>query len=73
MPKQTYWQGSLPPMCDFCHQEITTVFVDGRTTSGPWGIMCLPDHLMHGVGLGLGKGQKYAKTEGGNLWVKVGG
>ena len=54
MPK---WNGSRP-LCDFC-DELHEWFVDGATEAGSWAIMC-PTHFgRFGVGLGLGKGQKY--------------
>ena len=44
--------------CDFCH-EIHNWFVDGKTLIGPWAIMCSIHFPLLGVGLGIGKGQKY--------------
>lgn len=71
MRRVVYWQGTVPPRCDFCEEEIVDTFIDGRTKQGSWAIMCLHDHIMHGVGLGLGYGQQYAKTEDGLYWTKV--
>lgn len=31
---------------------------DGKTTEGPWAYMCETCFTIHGVGLGMGKGQK---------------
>ena len=45
--------------CDICGQPFTDVFIDGRTITGQWGLMCPSCHEVHGVGLGAGKGQKY--------------
>lgn len=74
---KTYWEGSAP-VCDFCGAKNLPVFVDGKTKLGPWAIMCHPDFRMHGVGLGVGKGQKYARVRNdeageGHLYVKVEG
>lgn len=44
------------PNCDFCGR---TAGYDGRTHDGPWANMCSEDFRIHGVGLGLGKGQKF--------------
>lgn len=48
-----------PNCCDICKIKITSVFIDGKTKFGPWADMCLNCHTIHGVGLGLGRGQKY--------------
>ncbi len=70
------WIGSTPKKCDICGQPITCEFTDGKTRStsafgGVWGIMCDKCHHNWGVGLGLGKGQKYQKQN--DEFVKVGG
>ena len=44
------------PDCDICQNRKAAV--DGATHQGPWGYMCIPCHEVHGVGLGLGKGQR---------------
>ena len=61
MSETKKWKGTWPAKCDFCHGELTKVdwFVDGRTKQGPWALMCPVCHLMDGVGLGTGRGQKY--------------
>lgn len=43
------------PKCNFCGAEA---HYDGRTTSGPWAYMCEADFKKHGVGLGVGRGQR---------------
>jgi hypothetical protein len=50
---------------------ITDTFIDGKTVRGPWAIMTPMHHGMYGVGLGVGKGQKYELTSNGR-WLKVG-
>lgn len=69
-----------PPMvCDVCHGPIAGSFVDGRTTMGPWANMCMTCHATHGVGLGMGKGQRYTFTKGERhdnadaAWLKTAG
>lgn len=42
------------PKCDFC---IRTAHYDGKTVVGLWANMCEIHFEMHGIGLGLGKGQ----------------
>ena len=64
----TMWMGSTA--CDFCGKEITDKLVDGKTVEGPWAVMCPHCFTVHGVGLGIGKGQKYALDCHGNF-VKV--
>lgn len=49
------------PMCDFCRMagdpEVPAGF-DGATRLGPWANMC-PTHFgLHGLGLGIGRGQR---------------
>jgi hypothetical protein len=49
--------------CDLCKWDISKeCFIDGRTTYGPWALMCESCHGLYGVGLGTGRGQKYDKT-----------
>lgn len=63
------WDGTNPTKCDLCRCAIKSTFVDGRTTLGPWGILCVQCHNTYGVGLGTGKGQKYILTAG--KWVNA--
>jgi hypothetical protein len=49
---------------------LAKVFVDGRTKSGPWGIMHELCHVKEGMGLGVGRGQRYDLTEDGR-WLKT--
>jgi hypothetical protein len=55
------WHGTWPSNCDLCNTDLTPKpwFVDGRTIYGPWALMCPRCHSEVGVGLGIGKGQKY--------------
>jgi len=53
------WLGTTPVKCDCCTREPRKFFVDGKTRFGPWMIMCDECFSQFGVGLGLGKGQKY--------------
>jgi hypothetical protein len=48
------------PRCDLCQSEAR---YDGRTVLGPWANMCYGHFKSHGVGVGLGKGQKLVKKE----------
>lgn len=59
--KTVKWTGRKPSVCDIpnCGTPITNFWVDGRTTFGPWANMCPACFTKYGVGLGLGKGQKY--------------
>jgi hypothetical protein len=61
-PKVKKWLGSQTK-CDFCKIELTSwtvaAFVDGKTVMGPWALMCPECFEKYGVGLGLGRGQKY--------------
>ena len=59
--------------CNLCAKERLSEFVDGKTRMGPWANMCLPCFRKVGVGLGVGRGQRYARvTEvSGSLSVKT--
>ena len=71
MAKTVDWIGSTPTNCDVCGKPILDTFVDGKTRGGPWGMMCVPCHGAHGVGLGLGRGQRYRKSN--DKWKKEAG
>ena len=43
------------PKCDFCDKQAT---YDGKTTFGPWANMCEAHNWLHGIGLGVGRGQR---------------
>jgi len=60
--KKKQWIG-LAPACDFCGASELHIFIDGKTHQGPWGIMCSSCFLLHGIGLGTGRGQKYINKE----------
>lgn len=47
--------------CDICGKDIWLKdYVDGKTIHGPWATMCISCHDRVGLGLGLGKGQRYS-------------
>lgn len=76
MAKARYWIGDAPTKCDMSdalsdHDNMDT-FIDGRIHGGSWANMCLKCHAAVGVGLGMGRGQKYTKQEDGR-WLKVAG
>jgi hypothetical protein len=58
--REVYWMGSIGEKDDF-GQPIKDEFVDGKTKGGPWAIMNRASHRLSGVGLGLGRGQRYQK------------
>lgn len=63
----------IPTTCNLCDQPITDTFIDGKTADmGLWAIMCPKCHKIRGIGLGLGKGQRFNKTviNGKVVWVK---
>jgi len=62
-----------PEECDICKSSIGDQgrFVDGRTKGGPWANMCMDCFATHGVGLGLGRGQRYDWD--GHHYLKTGG
>ena len=50
--------------CDICGEVEPDEYVDGRTKQGLWANMCMKCYRRHGVGLGVGRGQKYKKVVG---------
>ena len=57
--KKVTWIGPKED-CNFCGEKLSNkIFIDGKTTYGPWGIMCEKCFKVYGIGLGTGKGQKY--------------
>jgi hypothetical protein len=66
-----YWIGVID-RCDICNGKLLKTFVDGRTIRGPWGAMHVKCHAVFGVGLGVGRGQRYEQQENGR-WLKVEG
>ena len=54
-------EASPPEVCDLCSQPLPDVAYDARTAYGPWGWLCPDCFTRAGVGLGLGKGQRYQR------------
>lgn len=62
MPDHTTVIVDKLPQCDLCfaekHIKGVPALYDGKTDFGPWAYMCEEHFLLHGVGLGLGCGQR---------------
>lgn len=72
-PRARYWLGAERPRCDICSRPILATFVDGRTRSGQWAIMCPQCRMSEGrIELGKGLGQKYERQPDGR-WLKTAG
>jgi hypothetical protein len=72
-PDPLYLKGTVST-CDMCHKRITTAFVDGKTTMGPWAKMCPTFWRNYGVDrLGIGFSQKYKKQPDGRFLNVEGG
>ena len=69
--RPVYWTGDVDTKDDF-GVLIANEFVDGKTKQGPWAIMAPSSWRRQGVGLGLGRGQRYKKQADGQ-WLKVEG
>jgi len=67
-----YWRGSPIGPKDDLGAKIDDVFYDAKTVMGPWGILSPASFRQHGVGVGLGRGQKYEKQSDGR-WLKTEG
>lgn len=61
------WLGEVPRVCQICGKPIRNDFVDGKTANGQWAIMHQSCHRLHGVGLGIGKGQLFRRLDEG--WI----
>lgn len=71
--KPVYYISPAPATCDLnATHKITDTFVDGRTSMGSWADMCPNCHRQYGVGVGIGRGQKYEKQDDGR-WLKTAG
>ncbi len=71
--ERRYWHGDVPVRCQLVvDRAITDRFIDGKTIYGPWAIMHPDSHQDSGCGLGMGKGQLYAKQDDGR-WMKIEG
>lgn len=47
------------PACDLCRPALQRdAHFDGKTDMGPWAYMCDTHFRAHGLGLGLGRGQR---------------
>lgn len=69
---QIAWFGSSP-RCDLSPSHLLHgKFVDGATTLGPWGLMCMDCWAKYGRGLGVGKGQLY-QLQPDKQWLLVAG
>jgi hypothetical protein len=72
MTTKKKWFGTWPAKCDLCGRELekSSWFVDGRMAcSSSWALMCSACFHRIGVGLGIGKGQRYDS----NTLEKIGG
>jgi hypothetical protein len=67
-----YWMGDAPAQCDICNGGFASVMYDARTKSGQWGNICRKCFSAYGVGIGMGRGQRYELTADGR-WLKTGG
>lgn len=76
--RKVYWMSPVPTACELTgrvsatHDDIAKdgEFVDGKTKMGPWACMCIRCHDRYGVGLGMGKGQRYTRQADGR-WLKT--
>ena len=61
----TTTQVTFIPNCDYCLTSgiERPAYVDGVTRGGGWAYMCEVHYQAHGVGLGLGRGQKLILKE----------
>lgn len=75
-PPPRYWTGKAPAKCDICGQRIGASFTDGKTSRGPWGIMCDPCLPRASIARtnhwGTGIGQHYERQNDGR-YLKTAG
>jgi hypothetical protein len=63
MPGYTITAVSKIPFCDFPHARTAFAAYEGATAGGPWAYMCVAHFRVHGIGIGLGKGQRLVLAE----------
>lgn len=51
-------------ICDLCKKKCEDEFYESKTTFGTWAKLCKEHFKKFGSGLGIGKGQKYIKSNG---------
>lgn len=56
-------------VCDICGQQILNYFVDGKTISGRWALMCISCYRVNGIGRGIGSGQMYKLSSDGTEFI----
>jgi len=66
------WISKSPKACEVCETPILNEFYDARLKTGQWACLCHRCWSLHGVGLGVGRGQHFERIEN-NKWVKVDG
>lgn len=60
---------NAPKVCDCCSDPFGSVMYDAKTIQGPWANMCETCFKRFGVGLGIGRGQRYVLVDG--KWEKT--
>ena len=70
-PKTVYY-ANPPSRCDLCQVVIDSIFFDCKTRMGPWGNICRGCFQSNGIGLGIGKGQRYEKQADGKFLKTAG-
>ena len=62
----SHWIGDLSQGCDICKRPFGRFMYDAKTTFGPWANLDEACFVLHGMGMGQGRGQKYEKQEDGS-------
>lgn len=71
MEKQVYWCGEVKDECNVCKGSFNGTMYDANLRMG-WANCCHRCFMDYGMGLGMGRGQKYEQQET-NRWLKVAG
>jgi len=69
--EKIYWLGAHH--CDVCRKMNPPELYNCRTNLGVWGMLCKECFNILGVGLGIGKGQRYERQEDGKYLQVEGG
>lgn len=67
--KRLIWAGKTPQQCDVCKARLEDEFYDVCTQAGPWAYLCFKCFFLHGIGLGIGRGQLYVRS--GKDFIKI--
>ena len=70
--KSAITYANAPLSCDICDNQFDDGKMYDSNTGRGWGNLCSKCFKMHGLGLGMGRGQEYTRQADGS-YLKTGG